>query len=127
MENVTVNKIELLEKIKQNRTDHRQIFEEALTGFQAKVEAELKALVKRARDGLKDSVRLNFLAPEDHTRDYDRVIAMIEMSVGVEIELSEYDFSKYVMDEWEWQGKFLSNTYGSRTATGKFGESYAVS
>ncbi|MFI5387626.1 MAG: hypothetical protein ACHQ50_16075 [Fimbriimonadales bacterium] len=48
--------------------------------------------------------------PEDHTRDYDRIVRMLEMSVDDVLVLSEYDFSQYVMDQWEWAGTFASNT-----------------
>jgi hypothetical protein len=31
------------------------------------------------------------------------------------------------MDDWGWQGEFLSNSYGSGTASAKFGDVYTVS
>ena len=127
MENVTVNKVELLEKIRANREDHRRIFEEALAGFQAKVTQELDKMVVRASRGIRESVAISIRAPEDHTRDYDRVIAMLEMSVEDEISLTQSNFAQYVMDDWDWQGRFLSNVYGSGTARSKFSDAYAVS
>ncbi len=53
-------------------------------------------------------------------------IAMIEMSIGETVVLTEGDFAQYVMDDWGWQDQFLSNTYGSKTATGKFSDRYEV-
>lgn len=41
--------------------------------------------------------------PIDRTKDYDRVIAMLEMSVEDEVELEEHDFDRYVLDNWEWK------------------------
>src|SRR4051794_14185033 len=113
MENIEVAKAELLEKLKQNRADHRVIFEEALEGFR---EQAIKVL-NRALDNVKarrcQDVSVSRLVPRDHTGDYDRAIAMVEMSIGDTVVLSEDDFAQYVMDDWGWQRSFLSNTYGS--------------
>jgi len=42
----------------------------------------------------------------DQTRDYDRAIAMLEMSVEGEITVSEADFRTFVMDDWNWRSQF---------------------
>lgn len=126
MEKIIVDKTELLEKVKQNRTDHRAIFEEALEGFKRSVEEELSRLLAEARAGKRQDIRVVKTCPKDHTGDYDRTIAMIEMAKGDEVTLAEHDFAMYVMDDWGWQAEFLGNTYGSSTARGKFSDSYAV-
>lgn len=127
MENVSVYKSELLAKLTANRDDHRRIFEEALEGFQREAEAELQAQLNNLKQGLRRDILVRKPVPVDHTRDYDRAILMIEMDVAETIVLSEKDFAQYVMDDWGWQGQFLSNVYGSSMARGKFGDSYAVS
>lgn len=126
MEKIVVDKAELLEKIKQNRADHRLIFDEALKGFKQQVEEELSRLLADARAGKRQDIRVVKYVPKDHTGDYDRTIAMIEMAKGDEVTLSEQDFAMYVMDDWGWQAEFLSNTYGSSTAQGKFSDVYTV-
>jgi hypothetical protein len=127
MESITVPKGALLEKLRQNRDDHRAIFEEALTGYQREAEQELQQHLELLRAGKRRDIRVVKVVPKDHTSDYDRAIAMIEMALGDTITLTEADFSQYVMDDWGWQGQFLSNTYGSSRAEGKFGNSYVVS
>lgn len=126
MNEITVHKDELLGKLRQNRTDHRAIFDEAMEGFQRRVEAELGQLLEDVRAGRRRDIRAVWYVPKDHTGDYDRAVAMVEMSIGDTVTLSERDFAQYVMDDWGWQGEFLSNTYGSRTAVGKFSDSYVV-
>jgi hypothetical protein len=126
MEKITVEKGELLDKLRANRKDHQLIFQEALKGFAEKVSAELERSLADIRGGQRRDVRVWHAAPKDHSSDYDRAIAMIEMAVGDTIVLSENDFTQYVMDDWGWQDQFLSNTYGSRTAEGKFSARYDV-
>jgi hypothetical protein len=127
MKEITVPKDDLLAKLKQNRDDHRAIFEEALAGYQAESEAELQQQLDLLRAGKRRDIRIVKVVPRDHASDYNRAIAMIEMALGDTITLSERDFAQYVMDDWGWQGEFLSNSYGSGTAQSKFGDVYTVS
>ena len=127
MEKITVNKTELLAKLEQNRSDHRGIFEEALAGFAREAERELNERLNQLREGLRRDLVIRKPVPTDHTNDYDRAISMIQMSLGDTVTLSENDFAQYVMDDWGWQGQFLSNTYGSAQASAKFSGSYVVS
>lgn len=126
MEKITVEKADLLDKLRTNRDDHRAIVDEALAGFGAEVTRELHAALRDVQDGKRRDIKIWRHVPKDHTREYDRAIAMIEMSIGDTIVLSETDFAQYVMDDWGWQDTFLSNTYGSKTATGKFSDRYDV-
>jgi hypothetical protein len=126
VEKVTVAKDELLAKLRQNREDHIQIFFEAMDGFRAKAEAELQQQLDLVRSGHNKDIRVYLSAPVDHSNDYDRAIAMIEMALGGEIVLSEHDFVQYVLDDWKWQEYFVSNSYGSTSATGKFGDRYVA-
>lgn len=126
MEKIEVAKAELLEKIQQNRSDHRAIFEEALEGFRRDAEQALERMLAGIRAGRRADVSIGMSLPRDHTGDYDRAIAMVQMSIGDTVTLSEEDFAQYVMDDWGWQRGFLSNTYGSSTAVGKFSDRYNV-
>lgn len=126
MEKITVKKDDLLGKLRENRDDHRRIFEEALAGFGREVAMQLERTLRDIRAGRNRDVRVYASVPKDHTNDYNRAIAMIEMSIGDDITLSESDFAQYVMDDWGWQDQFLSNSYGSKTATGKFSDRYDV-
>ncbi len=45
----------------------------------------------------------------DRTRDYDRVISMLKMDLTDTVELSESDYSQYVLDDWQWKRQFLGS------------------
>lgn len=108
MNSVTVNKVELIETLKENRSKHREIFESAQRGYRDLVIWHLDNNLKDARDGKEIRTRVNLQAPIDQTSDYDRVIRMLEMSVDTEIELSEHDFAQYVLDDWSWKNQFIT-------------------
>ena len=119
MEKIKVNKTELLSILESNRSKHRQIFEEACDGYQKAVIKELEAQLKRAKEGIRRSMFINISAPVDQTKEYDRAIAMLKMSVEQEVFLSEQDFRCYVLDDWDWKQKFLTSSrdYSARAAS----------
>lgn len=117
MEAIYVDKTKLLETVRDNRAKHRQIFLEAQEGYRKAAIRELEVMLADAREGrvIRRSVRL--LEPVDQTKDYDRVIRMLEMSEDDHIKLEEADFAQYVLDDWHWKRQFLhANSSYSATA-----------
>jgi len=110
MKTVTVYVDKLNEIIGQNRDAHRAIFLKALEGYQRKVLALLEERIAELKSGKVISHYISMPVPEDHTKDYDRILRMIEMHVEDTIVISQEDFAKYVMDDWEWKEKFLTTT-----------------
>lgn len=106
MDKIKVNKSELLRVLRANRAKHREIFEKALVGFQTKWVATLERKLADARAGKRIRPHISMTFPIDQTGDYDRAIAMLDMSVEDQIVLSETDFQQYVQDEWRWKGQF---------------------
>lgn len=117
MEDVTVQKDKLLEKLRQNRDAHKAIFDEAMDGYAKEAEAQLQRHLDEVRAGKIKVISVHLPVPEEHTRDYDRAIQMVEMNVADQVKLSESDFAMYVMDDWSWKRQFLaSNSTYSGTA-----------
>jgi vacuolar-type H+-ATPase subunit E/Vma4 len=118
MDSVKVHKSELIAKLQENRAAHRAIYEEALAGYRDVALEKLEAYIARVRGGEVEVITLVLAKPEDHTRDYDRIIAMAEASVDDVLELAEHDFQRYWLDDWNWRQSFLaSNSAYSQTAT----------
>ena len=53
---------------------------------------------------------LSLTYPQDHGKDYDRAIHMMQASIYDEVKLSVDEFDSYVLNNWEWKANFLSNT-----------------
>ncbi len=106
MDTVKVKRQELLTRVQGNRTHHHNQFESAFEGFRKQAIEELERSLDRAKSGKGIQISIGLIQPEDHTRDYDRVIQMLTMSIDDEIELSSHDFDRYVMDRWEWSEKW---------------------
>lgn len=114
----------LLITVKENREKHRQIFLEAQRGYREAAIKELDAMLAEARDGKKIRRSITLIEPMDQTRDYDRVIRMLDMTSDLDIMLEEHDFRAYVMDEWTWKAQFNSANIGySKTLSDTIGAS----
>lgn len=117
MNPIKVRTSDLKEKVEENRKAHRAIFDEAVEGYLSKSLELLEAHIEQIKSGKMVRIQVSLAYPEDHTVDYDRVLAMLEMSLEDEIEIDETTFASYVMDDWQWKRQFLtSNSAYSRTA-----------
>ena len=109
MNAIRVNKRTLLETLKRNRAEHRKIFLEAVEGYKKEATKQLEDHLARIKSGKYYQVYVVVAQPMDQTKDYDRTIGMLEMSLDTEIELSEQDYKSYVLDDWTWKTQFLSS------------------
>lgn len=113
---------DLLEKLKSNRDQHTVEAAEARSGYYDKAVSELEKLLDKAEkicaagNGTKAvSTYVNLTFPEDHTRDYDRIIDVLEMTNAETVRLTLGEFDKYVRDNWEWMESFkTSSSYYSK-------------
>lgn len=124
MQEITVNKEELLAKLRENRAKHRTVFEAALAGWRDEALARLEEKVAALKAGRFPEIKLLVTMPQDHTKDYDRIIMMVEMHTSSTFRLSEYDFQSYVMDDWDWKRQFIktSSTYAAASVVENYGQ-----
>lgn len=118
MEVVKVKKSELLAKLRHNRSEHREVFDEASGVFRKEVIKMLDQRLADAKAGKRIKLRIELVQPMDQTAEYDQAIAMCEMSVDDEIELSHENFRNYVLDRWHWRDQFLASSarYSTKAA-----------
>lgn len=117
MNEVTIKTETLIERLRENRNNHRQIFEEALEGYRREAIAELERSLEDARTGKKIQRSLTLVEPQDHTSDYDAALDMLELSVDENVTIDAHTFRCYVRDEWGWRDQFIqSNARYSETA-----------
>ena len=109
---VTVKRQELLERLKENRKTHAEVYADALKFWQE----ELQSVVDKM-DSDKYSYfppvleRLRKDCPKSYTDEYDKVIDMFEMSCDEEIKVESSMFNQFCRDEWDWKDSVLSNKF----------------
>ncbi len=109
LEKVRLDRQRLLETIKENRDNHRRLFEEAMEGYRKKSIQLLEEHIQRIKDNAPEQVFINLPMPEDHTDDYETVIAMLEWTEDAYVLLTQQEFKRYVLDEWGWQQDFAES------------------
>jgi DNA integrity scanning protein DisA with diadenylate cyclase activity len=144
MRQVKVKTKELLTKVKANREKHITDYEQALKDYKDLAKEKIESAFNKAMKDLKhahefnlqrisemtdkeieagpgDSVHLlsavsfNLKVPQNHSKDYDAVISMLEMCVDEEIQIMTDEHAMYVMDDWDWKTDFrkLSSEYST--------------
>lgn len=121
---ITVNKKELLKILNGNRDRHRTVFTAALEGYRREATEILEKHIRALSAGKFPRLQIFLAVPEDHSRDYDRVISMVQMDIGTEFTLDETHFAQYVQDDWKWKREFLStsSSYAAGTVKAVYGD-----
>lgn len=119
MQNIRLPKDEILNRIKENRTEHVEIVEEARQNYKQQMVEKLQEKINDVEAGKDVSHHIDLPKVVDHTEDYDRAIEMIEMSVEDTLIMSTEDYARYVNDDWDWKHQFRMSNAGY--TTGKFG------
>lgn len=106
-----IKKAKLLEILKENRKNHREIFEKAIEGFRKQSIDSLEKKIEKIKKGRLENIMVNFPLPEDHTIDYDRVIRMVELTEEQEMKLDEDESKMYIMDDWAWKRQWTATNF----------------
>jgi len=109
MREVVVATKDLLEKLKENRDIHANEYNEMLEVYQNKVIEGLSKLLEEAKKKPDEPVtHLNLPKPVSYVNEYDTVIGMIRMSSEFNIAITQDEYKKYVLNEWNWTNIFNS-------------------
>lgn len=107
---VTVKKETLLAALKKNREGHRSVFLKAQDGYRRICIEHLDKMLADAKAGKAFLTHIRLEAPQDHTKEYDVNIQMLEMSEDEKLVISEEQFRHFVQDDWEWREGFVANS-----------------
>jgi len=103
-----MKKADVLKRVRKNLDRHKQIVAEAVEGYRKAAIAELEKHLKRIKNGKRARIYVSLTEPMDMTREYLRVVEMLESTEEDTITLNESDFQHFIMDDWEWRHQFTS-------------------
>lgn len=109
MKNVTVNTLWLLGVVKKNREAHRDEYEKAFEGYREECIRCLQENLDALKSGAIRRVVISEDAPDDHTKDYTRVLEMLNASVDDQVTLTAMEFSNFALDEWGWKEMWVTS------------------
>ena len=108
---VRIKKEQLVQIVKKNRQEHRDIFLKSQEKYREVAIALLDKQLKAAREG-KPFVLAEFtqlVQPQDHSHDYDRALRMLELEVEDVVTLTTADFANLVQDQWNWSRQWAAS------------------
>ncbi|SEI98358.1 hypothetical protein SAMN04244579_02688 [Azotobacter beijerinckii] len=103
---VNVSRLELIQSLKEGRERHTVDYETAAQDYKDAAIKFLSDALKRAKKGDLSDIAFKLPKPENHTADYDEIIAMMERSVDETISLDSQSFRAYFLGEWDWKRGF---------------------
>ncbi len=109
---VKIKKHELLDVVKKNRDEHKEIVAEAFQKYRELAVAELDKMLEEAKSGKRIRRSVGLVEPMDQTPEYNKAIRQIEMSAEDVIELNDHEFSQLCLNQWVWQKQFLHSNRG---------------
>lgn len=137
MQDVQINRQDLLAVLKDNRAKHKAEYEEAhakweekaldrLTKWLKTTEKELDKVSKKIAKGKVLTQPLHEVdkyplaklpEPQSYEKDYNNAIAQVEMDSRDEITLDINTFRQWVQDEWAWahETRLLNASYTGRS------------
>lgn len=109
MNTITVNKNQLLETLRTNRAQHESDYKEAVEVYNTKAAEWFIESAQLAEQG---EVRrnLDLPLPTKFLDEYDQAIGMMEWEVDPQVELTQEQFSQWVMNKWTWSQHFAGST-----------------
>jgi hypothetical protein len=108
---------------KQVVNEKQKKLEVSIRDFQEQIDFQIKRLDKKIenKETIPNYLEIRQVAwdftlpiqyPENHTKDYEKAIRMMEASIYDTVSLSAEEFDSYVLNNWEWKEKFIiSNSY----------------
>lgn len=110
MDEVRVKRDKLREKLEKNRASHHEQWQRAIEGFKRVVMETMRTNLAHFEAGRVQRVYISEAPPEEHTRDYDVALSMLDMSVDDEVTLSTERFRNLVLDDWKWKPAWIEST-----------------
>lgn len=113
MNEIKMNRLELLEIVKGNSVKHIAAYNESVQDYLALVLKATQAALKTAKTGdLEKIKRIKPIpaSPKSYEDSYRRGIRMLELSVDDVIEVQEDVFNQLVLDEWQWKHAFEASS-----------------
>ena len=110
MNKVTILRSTLVETLTENRDAHAVAFADAIKGYKGAAIKAARRLAEKIEEDVDTSLYIHMDKPEDHTRDYDRVLRMLGLHEDDKVTISAEDFTHYVEDDWAWTVQFTATT-----------------
>lgn len=114
----------ILEKLKENRKKHIEIYDEAMKNFKSRAIELLKKKIEEINSSQKiEAVSVQLKLPQSYVKEYDMAIRALEYNVDDTIQLDQDQIEKYINDNWQWMDSFLVGSMNYSAQAVEYGAS----
>jgi len=107
---ITVNKKELIVKIKENKKKHIEEYEKAIIAYKEEALKQLRTQLERVEEGALDA-DLDLITPINNADNYEKILEMFTWEIADEVVLEQDEFQEYVQDTTDFAVRArMSNT-----------------
>lgn len=111
---VMVNAAQLLRRVRENASKHKEQYEEAAKAYCEKQFDFLTKKLDKLAQGIPVEIWAELAPPRNHMATYDSIISALGDHKSPNIEIDTNEYQKLVNDEWDWKGSFAA-AYNSST------------
>lgn len=104
---VTVKKDTLINVLKANKEEHLHKYKEAYEEYKQQMILLLEEQIEKTKNDILPQRYIGLPHPENHKQDYDRILSMLDMDINDTFDLNEDQYSKYVLDNWDWKRDWM--------------------
>lgn len=108
MDRVRVRTGDLLAKLRANFERHKAELAAAQREYLKAARTEVERKLTALEAGQVVDLGFTLSPPDDHTQDYERAIAMLDMSQDEMVTVTAQQFAAYVQDMWSWKQAFFT-------------------
>jgi len=106
---INVDRVKLIERVKENLSLHKQNYETQVNAFRSKVlEYANKVLDSAEKGELYNGSRPR--QPASYEPQYIRALGMLEISTQDTVALSANDYARFRDDDWDWKDTFVASS-----------------
>lgn len=105
---VTVDRLRLIERLKENKVSHRAKFEKALEGWRKETVALLNSIAENIKNNKPNNIYCFERPPADMSKEYETAIDMFSWDTNDKVDLDRQQFNAFVRDDWEWSSGWVT-------------------
>lgn len=110
LQEVTVDKKQLIETVEKNKEIHAHDFEDTWEEYIKAFKKALDVVAEHLSKNEVDTSELNKLPkPKSYVDSYEETLELLRWEVNEQITLNRDEFQNYVLDNWHWKANFESS------------------
>jgi hypothetical protein len=112
MKEIIVDKAELITAIESNLEKYKKLYSQVCEDYFVVTTHKLQNALLSLEKKEEHDCYLSFTFPKNQENSFHKIIGMLKMHISDTIVLDESEYSKYILNEWDWKRSFIDIARG---------------